>query len=181
MPNDNDAIQPPELHDVTRTASRILTTILIAGLLAGLLDLAYAMTFHGLSGVPPVRILQAIASGLLGRDAYTTGVSTAVIGGALHFGMTTLMSAAFVIASIRFPRLQKNTVIAGIAYGLVLYGVMTFMVVPLSAALPRSVPPTEIVGDILAHVCLVGLPIAFIARRLIGATAANPSDGGRPA
>lgn len=53
---------------VHRTGS--VRAILWGGLIAGALDLLYAFVWYGPRGVSPVRILQSIASGLLGADAY---------------------------------------------------------------------------------------------------------------
>ena len=55
------------------------TAILWAGLIAGTLDITDALVFYGLRGVPPVRLPQNIASGLLGRDAFQGGVGTAAL------------------------------------------------------------------------------------------------------
>ena len=56
-----------------------IRAILWAGLIAGTLDITDALVFYGLRGVPPVRLLQNIASGLLGRDAFQGGVGTAAL------------------------------------------------------------------------------------------------------
>ena len=58
---------------MTPSARSVLRGILVGGLIAGVLDITDAFVFHGLRGVAPVRILQAIASGLLGRDAFGAG------------------------------------------------------------------------------------------------------------
>ena len=44
--------------------------ILWGGAVAGTLDISDALVFHGVRGVAPWRILQAIASGLLGPQAF---------------------------------------------------------------------------------------------------------------
>ncbi len=65
---------------------RFLLRLVQGGVLAGALDITYAIVFNYVrSGVPPVRILQSVASGLLGRAAYSGGAGTAGLGLALHF------------------------------------------------------------------------------------------------
>jgi len=56
-------------------------------------------------------------------------------------------------------------VLCGAAYGLLLYGVMNYVVVPLSAAGAGSKNPLWITLSIAAHVLLIGIPIALLARR----------------
>ena len=48
-------------------------TIGIGGLIAGALDITDAIVFYYFRGVPPVSILQSIASGLLGAEGAAAG------------------------------------------------------------------------------------------------------------
>jgi len=50
--------------------SKSLRAIFGGGFIAGALDITAAFVTSGLRGVGPIRILQAIASGLLGADSY---------------------------------------------------------------------------------------------------------------
>ena len=60
--------------------------LLYGTLAVGVLDLLDAFVFFGLrSGVQPIRILQSIAAGLLGRASFTGGWPTAALGLVLHF------------------------------------------------------------------------------------------------
>ncbi|HWP42306.1 MAG TPA: hypothetical protein VNO14_03655 [Blastocatellia bacterium] len=65
--------------------SRAYRAILLAGLSAGVLDLTAALVNAGLQGATPVRVLQYIASGLLGPDSFRGGLGTALLGAGLHF------------------------------------------------------------------------------------------------
>lgn len=49
--------------------NRAAYAILWGGLVAGLIDITYAVGFSAMRGVPPARILQSVASGLLGSPA----------------------------------------------------------------------------------------------------------------
>ena len=75
------------------TRARLVNAVLWGGLIAGTLDIADALIFHGVRGVAPWRILQAIASGLLGREAFTGGAWTATLGLGLHFFIATTVAA----------------------------------------------------------------------------------------
>ena len=146
--------------------ARLLYTAFAGGIVAGALDIAYAWAFWAIKAdVPFERILQSIASGLLGPASFEGGVKTAALGFALHFSMTVLMSVAYVLAATRFETLWRRPVLCGALYGLLLYGVMRYVVVPLSAAAAGSGDLLWTTLTIVAHMVLVGVPIALFARR----------------
>ena len=64
------------------------------GLIGGILDISDALIFSGLRGVPPERLLQGIARGLLGARAMQGGWAAAILGLALHF-LIAFTAAAF--------------------------------------------------------------------------------------
>ena len=161
------------MHGLTTNAvdarARLIKAVFWGGLIAGTLDIADALIFHGVRGVAPWRILQAIASGLLGRDAFTGGAWTAALGLGLHFFIATAAAAVYTVASLRLPLLVARPVLCGAAYGLIVNVVMQNVVLPLSAFRPGPPAPAGAIdwGQVnlwLAHVVCVGLPIAFTAR-----------------
>ena len=141
--------------------------ILLGTLAVGILDITDAFVFFWLrSGVRPVRILQSIAAGLLGREAAVAGgLSTAALGLALHFFIAFMIVLTYFVASRLWPVLRRQAVAGGILYGLVVWGVMNAVVLPLSAAPPRgSMPPEVLLNGWLIHAFGVGLPAALAAR-----------------
>lgn len=145
-----------------------LSLVLLGGLVAGALDIGFACTFWAVkAGVPPERILQSVAAGLLGKSSFGGGVLTAALGLALHFLIAVAMSAAYYVAAQAWPLLRRRPWVCGAFYGIVLYLVMNYVVVPLSAAMPASKDPLWIALSIAAHVLLVGIPIALFARRAL--------------
>jgi hypothetical protein len=143
-----------------------LGATLTAGLVAGLLDILDPIVFYGLRGVAPIRILQSVAAGLLGPDAFAGGWPTAGLGLALHLFIATVVAAVFVAAARRTPLLRARPIGSGAVYGLGVFAVMNWVVVPLSAAAPARWTTDVVVNLVFAHVCLVGIPIALIARRV---------------
>ena len=121
---------------------------------------------YGLSrGVAAIRILQSVASGLLGAPAYRGGVPTALLGLALHFAIMFVIAALFVAASRRLAPLRRHAIAAGAAYGLAVYVVMNYIVLALSAFPQRGAPATLVIAlGLLVHVVLVGIPIALCAK-----------------
>jgi uncharacterized membrane protein YagU involved in acid resistance len=144
---------------------RIARYVILGGVIAGALDIAYAFIFHGFRGISPLRILQSISSGLLGSASYTGGVATAALGALLHFFIAIAAAFTFYIVSRRFTWLVLHPVAAGVVFGLCVYAVMNFVVVPLSAfPHKQSFPPLVLVTGLLAHMFLVGVPIALCVR-----------------
>jgi uncharacterized membrane protein YagU involved in acid resistance len=140
--------------------------VLAGGVLAGTLDILYACLFWAVKAdLPPTRIFQSVAAGLLGEASYRGGAATAALGLALHFFIACTMAVAYYLASRRWPVLTRRPVHLGIAYGFLLYMVMNYVVVPLSTASAGSRDPLWITLTIAAHAFLVGLPIAWFAAR----------------
>jgi hypothetical protein len=154
---------------------RVIQAILVAGLAAGVLDITDALVFSAARGGSPVRVLQYIASGILGQDSFQGGAATAALGLFLHFVIATGAAAVFVLASLQLPALLRRPFVWGPIYGLVVLIVMNTVVVPLS--LVRRAPlalNAGLVNLIFAHIFCVGLPIALAARRVL-------SDSYKPA
>jgi hypothetical protein len=145
--------------------ARAASTILLAGIVAGALDLSDAFLWFGFQGVSPIRICQHIASGLLGRASFAGGNATALLGAALHFAMTCIMATIYYAASVRLPPLNRHAAAFGVLYGLAIFVVMNQVVVPLSAATAGTFTWPGLANGLLIHMLGVGLPIALIVRR----------------
>ena len=148
---------------------RPFPTILLGGLVVGILDMLFAFTFYGLFlGVPPLRIFQSVASGVLGPTAARAGgVKTFLLGILLHFVVATCIATVYFLAARLLPILIRYAVLSGLIYGMVAYFGMKYLVMPLSAIGQRGTIPrlpillTELVG----HAVLVGLPLGLLVRR----------------
>lgn len=143
-----------------------LATILAAGCIAAALDLLFAFTFYGIrNGISPQRILQTIGSGIFGRDSFTMGWESAAVGFVCHFAILIVAAAMYWYAAGRMRWMNRQALACGLAFGVAVYVVMNFVVVPLSAApkFQRTLVPT--IGELCSHLFFVGLPIAFLVRR----------------
>ncbi len=143
--------------------------ILAGGLLAAVLDAVDALVAYKLAfGMTLVAIYQFVASGLLGQAAYGGGAATALLGLAIHFLVAFSAAAAFVLASERLPLLRRDAARWGPLFGLGVFVVMSFVVIPLSR-IPASSPSLPLLlNGLIGHALLVGLPIALAARRYLG-------------
>lgn len=152
-------------HVVQQAMPAAVLAILGGGLAAGALDLAYAIIVSGMHGVSAIAVLQSVASGVLGQDAYRGGVSSAVLGTFLHFFIACAAAAVYYIASARIPLLVRRAVPSGLAFGFAVFLVMRYVIVPLSAAEGMRGPITWwILGTLFTHLFLFGLPIALFTR-----------------
>jgi len=140
--------------------------VLLGGLVAGSFDITYACTFWYLKrGVLPSRVFQSVASGLLGDASFTGGWRTAALGLALHYFIATSMAVTYYLFARRWSDLWEKPLVYGPMYGVLLYGIMNYIVVPLSAANPGSRNLLWVLLSIAVHALLIGTPCAVFARR----------------
>jgi hypothetical protein len=150
-------LDAPQAHHVWRSAA------LIAFLLATA-DLVFACTYrHQLYRLPPSRLVQNIASGLLGKQAFAGGVNTVLLGLLLQYAMMSVMVGTYYLLSRRFDGLRRHPWRYGALYGVLLYIVMNDIVLPLSAAPKTPFVTSWILASIVMHV-LIGLVSAQGAR-----------------
>ncbi|HTV09103.1 MAG TPA: hypothetical protein VMD97_08695 [Candidatus Aquilonibacter sp.] len=138
-------------------------------LIAGTLDISDALIFYALRGVPPEGLLQFIAGCLIGIRAMHGGIATALLGLAIHYAITLLWAALFLLAAARLGILKRHAVLCGLLYGGIIYIVMNFAVLPLTRLPPRThhLPAAVLLNGVLALMLFQGLPVALIARRFI--------------
>ena len=140
---------------------KLLTSILVGGLAAGLFDQLSAIYTYGWT------VSRAVASGLLGKPAFQGGAATWTLGLALHFFIALSAAAIYCLSSLRLRFLKDHWVICGLFYGIAVYLVMNLIVLPLSA-FPFPVGPFTVSGlihGLLIHMILIGLPISFSLRQ----------------
>lgn len=136
-------------------------------MLAGCLDITAALVEARLEGKSPVYLFQAIAGGLLGMSSFQGGLVTAALGAFFHFLIATTAAAVFYLASRKLKFLVKHAIPSGLFYGIAVYVVMRYAVLPLSAyhvkiALP---PVADLIKDVAIHMFMVGLPISLMVRK----------------
>ncbi|HET9742042.1 MAG TPA: hypothetical protein VFQ00_04770 [Terriglobales bacterium] len=154
QPNDPSAAIGPR--------SRPVSAILVGGFIVGILDLVYAIGVY--SPKHPILIPQTIASGVLGAKAYSGGGATAVLGVVLHFFIAFVAAAIYYLVSRRVSFLIRRAFVSGLIYGAVVYLVMHWVVLPLSAVHPSHMAALLKLAEFVEHWFFVGLPIAMSVR-----------------
>jgi uncharacterized membrane protein YagU involved in acid resistance len=151
-----------------RTASLTSAQAILYGtLVVGTLDILDAFVFFGLrSGTTPVRILQSIASGWLGRAAFTGGAGAAALGAITHYFIAFGIVVTYFVVSRRVAVLTDHPIACGIVYGLLVYLFMNRVVIPLSAIGTATWPALPVLANgLLIHLLGIGIPSAVFAAR----------------
>jgi uncharacterized membrane protein YagU involved in acid resistance len=148
--------------------------VLAGGAVAGTLDILFAISFAAYNGVGPVRLLQTVASGLLGTAAFGGGIPVAALGLVLHFALSLLWATIFLGLALLAPSLVRYPLAVGAGFGIAVFLAMRLVVLPVSAfPYPVTFKPLATTLDLLSHAFLFGLPIAWAVRKaLLGAASA---------
>jgi uncharacterized membrane protein YagU involved in acid resistance len=142
-------------------------TILLSGLLVGTLDILAACTdFYIATDKNPVAVLNYVASGIIGKDAFAGGTSIALLGLLCHYIIAFSFTFFFFWLYGKTSFLSKNRIVTAVVYGLFMWLVTTLIVLPLS-----NVPHTPLsaikfskaLKAIGILVFMIGLPLSFIA------------------
>jgi uncharacterized membrane protein YagU involved in acid resistance len=144
-----------------------LQAIVLATLICGILDAAAASTQAMTLGISPRRVWQGVASGLLGSRALQAGRSTAALGLVLHFFIAFIISTIYVLAAERLPFLLQHALLAGALYGIAVYLVMNYIVLPLSRRAKRPFNLKFAATQLVIHIVIVGWSIALSARHVL--------------
>jgi hypothetical protein len=139
-----------------------LRTILIAGLICGVLD---GLSALALSSGRWMRLFQFIASGLLGPSSFNGGVRTALLGIAMHFSVACGAAAVYYSASRAIPFMIERAIPSGILFGVLVHVFMNYVTIPLSAIGRRPFNAQSFIAQLLVHMIVVGPSIALTVRR----------------
>jgi hypothetical protein len=145
-----------------RTRSALLA-IGVGGGIAGAVDLTQACVLFGRD------IPLAIAAGLLGPRAFQGGAGTYALGVALHFFIALSAAATYYAVSLRLTYLRESWLVCGLFFGAAVDQTMRLVVLPLSALHAKG--PYELKDLLLGlcvHMVVIGLPVAWAARRFGG-------------
>jgi uncharacterized membrane protein YagU involved in acid resistance len=136
--------------------------ILTAGFVAGTIDIGAACVINS---VGPVLILKAIAGGILGAASFRGGAVVALFGLVLQWLMSWIIAAVYLVAAANLPIVRRSWILSGLAYGVVVFVVMSYVVMPLSAVGHAPIfSVTRFIGNLLA-MFLFGLIISYAASR----------------
>jgi hypothetical protein len=141
--------------------------VALSACLAGVLDLSATGILMATQGTPIKRLLQFIASGVLGTSAFDGGRRTAGFGLLFHFLIAVVAAVLYFEVSRGLPIILNQPVLFGVLYGVTVHLVMSRIVVPLSRAPKREFSIAAFLVQLVIHVFCVGLPIALTQSHLL--------------
>lgn len=144
--------------------NRLKSIVIRAWLIVGTLDILSAfLHYYLVTGKNPLRVLQAIASGVLGTGSFTRGTSSMLLGLFLHYLIALSFTVVFFAVYPRIAFFRKNNLLTAFVYGMFIWSVMNLIVVPLSkiGTFPSN-GMNAAIGMIILIICM-GLPLAVMA------------------
>jgi hypothetical protein len=142
----------------------IWKAIAIATLVCGTLDILFAAVLTLLRSRDPAAMLRAVASGPVPAATEWGGLGT-LLGLAVHFALMAIMVTVLVLLIRHRPQLLDTPWRTALAYGVITYFAMNWLVVPLRFHTPMLPKLLPLATQLFAHIVLVGIPATFIARR----------------
>lgn len=135
-------------------------------LIAGFLDIAAAcIQAYITNKVKPNIILQYIASGIFGKEAFSGGVGYMLFGLLVHFSIAFACTLVYFMVYPKLELLQKNIFISALFVAVITWSVTTRLIVPLSKIQPAPFNLTKALIAIAILYCCIGLPVCYFAKR----------------
>jgi len=148
--------------------NQVVKTIALSTLVSGTLDILFAMILTVAFGRHIPDMLRFVASGPF-PAATEMGGGGAILGLVVHFALMAIMAAIFVAVVRARPALLDTPWRTALAWGVITYFAMNWLVVPLRFHSPLPPKTLSIVTQAFAHLVLVAIPMTFIARRYLRA------------
>lgn len=140
--------------------------ILLMGLLVGSLDISAAFVDYYLAtGSGPETILRFIASGVFGMAAFSTDGSMVLWGLAFHFIIAYSFTIFFYWLYPKIKLMSSQIILTSIFYGLFIWLVMTWIVLPLSYTPKQEFNFEKAVKAIIILICMIGFPLSFLMKK----------------
>ena len=138
-----------------------VNAVLTTGAIAGTLDIISAcISAYIQRGMSPERLLQFVASGLFGTDAFTGGVVMAIIGLVMHFMIAISWTLLFFILYPRLRFLRKNNIATGIGYGAFVWVIMNLVILPVTNIPKSSFNLKSALIGMVILMLMIGIPNA---------------------
>jgi len=140
-----------------------IKNILLTTLVAGTLDGLAAVVFLGKMNF--LAVFQYIASAIFGKEAYSGGIKTALIGLVLHYIIAFSFTAFFAFISGKMALLRKNILLSALIYGIFVWAIMNLLIVPLTKIPSHPFNPEKAILNAVILIFCIGLPIAYLTAR----------------
>lgn len=149
---------------------RLTWVALVAGLAGAVVEMVFVLPIQEYDlHHSPALVFQSIAMGAQGRAALQGGLLSTALGVGVHVLVSVVAAGVYAGAALRWDALIRRPIAGGMAFGTLVYVVMTFVVIPLSAigfSPPRSVGLFAL--SFAIHLFAFGVPIALVVRAMLG-------------
>jgi|SRR5215472_7383110 len=142
----------------------MLRPIAVATAISGTLDILFAMILTLALGREIPNMLRFVASGPF-PGATGMGPGGALLGLVVHYVLMAIMATGLVLIVRWRPELATTPLRTGLAYGILTYFIMNWLVVPMRFHTPLPPRPLSVATQLFAHVLLVGIPMALVCAR----------------
>lgn len=163
--------------------NRFIKAVLLTTLIAGTLDIIAAHVHFTINaGTFPAKMFYGIASGAVGRKAaFSGGAEMFVLGFFIHYFISFSFTLLFFLVYPAFSKISPNKYLNGAVYGIFVWLVMNFLVLPLT-----RLPQGPFVFDLnkaiglLVLMVVFGLPVSIMADRYYRKTSMSKQKTGVP-
>ncbi len=151
---------------MAKSNASLIKVILLSGLLVGTLDMTSAcingfLSFH----ITPVTVFRYIASAIQGKDAFTGGTSSAILGVVLHYIVAYIWTILFFLIYPYIGAISKYRLTTGFIYGVLMWCIMNLVIVPMTsvAKTKHGFNPTQAGINAMILICVIAIPLSYIA------------------
>lgn len=147
-----------------RQAAFALSTVALAGITAGAIDLAINTVKALSAGTAVLRPWKGVAAALFGKDAVVAGGDVMGVAGlGLHFLITLGAAAIYYLVAKRQKWLVRHPFLSGLVFGSIFFLAINYVILPLSLiGHPLYVGGEKIADALPNHIIIIGLPISMI-------------------
>jgi hypothetical protein len=121
----------------------------------------FAMILTLVRGKQIPDMLRYVASGPF-PGATEWGTGGAILGLVVHFALMAIMATVLMLLLRWKPERLETPLRTGLAYGVLTYFIMNWLVLPLRFGTPLPPKTLSIATQLFAHVALVGIPMAYV-------------------
>lgn len=151
------------LPPISKAAFR---AIVIAAAMGGTLDLLGAFAIYGkvVGNVPSLRLLQSLASVLIGGAAFKGGEATASLGLLLHYLLVFGFALLYYIWFPFIPFFRRQKICGGLLYGMFIWILSSTAVLPLAHSVTAGPHFENFTWGFVSVQVLLGLPVTVVIR-----------------
>ncbi len=144
-----------------------IKTILLAGFVAGTLDMLGALLVYAviLKKISAEKIVRGIASGVFKKEAFSGGAEMIFYGVVFHFLIAFAFTVFYFLIFPYIPFLRKQKILSALLYGIFIWTVMNVIILPI--VFPNRTPITlnAVLTGAPILMIMIGLPISFFASK----------------